>query len=164
MKKILSFLIAAAVLFGVCSCGMNGGGAHAGFSPKDENDTLLKSFYDMAESGDENLSAKKIAESVASTKKFPLNLSVFEQEAGWLAGFNEEIGGFVSCAKFAPMIGAQPFVGYIFELEKGSDVKSFIEKLDSAADLRWNICTSADKKVSDSVGVYVFYMLCPSKY
>ena len=54
------------------------------------------------------------------------------------------------------MISTIPFLGYIFTLEEGADIDSFIKTLKSNADLNWNICTSAEEITVGNVGQFVF--------
>ena len=58
------------------------------------------------------------------------------------------------------MIGAIPFVGYIFVLPDDADVDAFKTTLSDNADLRWNICVEADEMVVDNVGNTVFFVMC----
>lgn len=85
-----------------------------------------------------------------------------EVEEGFLTGFgNNQIKGFKSGAQFGPIIGSIPFVGYIFELNDASEVPTFIQTLESGANLRWNICVEAEEMVSGSVGNKVFFVMAP---
>ena len=84
-------------------------------------------------------------------------------EEGLLSGFdNTEIKGFKSGAVFMPMIGSIPFIGYVFELENQADIPAFISTLKESANLRWNICVTADEMVTGSVGNKVFFVMCPT--
>ena len=86
-------------------------------------------------------------------------------EPGFLTGFdNTEIKGFKEGAMFAPMIGTIPFVGYVFTLDDSTNASDFISTLKSAANLRWNICTSADEMVTGSAGNKVFFVMCPKSF
>ena len=62
------------------------------------------------------------------------------------------------------MIGTIPFMGYIFQLADGADVAAFMKTLKDNANLRWNICTSADEMVCDNVGNTVFFLMCPTSF
>ena len=86
-------------------------------------------------------------------------------EPGYLTGFdNAEIKGFKEGTMFAPMIGTIPFVGYVFILEDGVNASDFISTLKSSANLRWNVCTSADVMVAGSSGNKVFFVMCPKSF
>ncbi len=83
-------------------------------------------------------------------------------EPGFLNGFKSEIEGFSKGVMFGPAIGTIPFIGYLFEVE--GDVNAFIATLKENADLRWNICTSADEMVVGSVGNKVCFVMAPSAF
>ncbi len=83
-------------------------------------------------------------------------------EPGFLNGFKSEINGFSKGVMFGPAIGTIPFIGYLFEVE--GDVNAFIATLKENADLRWNICTSADEMVVGSVGNKVCFVMAPSAF
>ena len=75
----------------------------------------------------------------------PFELAAMEIEQGVLTGFgNVEIKNFNRGIQFGPMIGSIPFIGYIFEVSEGVSAEDFGQVLIDNADLRWNICTSAD--------------------
>ncbi len=124
--------------------------------------TLLADFKAKAASAS---SALALAEALSANSAIQ-EMGMFgsmEVEPGYLTGFdNAEITGFKSGAVFMPMIGTHPFIGYVFELEDGADTSAFISNLKSNANLRWNICTSADEMVSGSVGNKVFFIMCPT--
>ena len=129
-------------------------------APKTVGNTLLAAF--KASSGG---SALSVAESLASNSALPMPLGAMSVEEGYLTGFdNTEIKGFKEGAMFAPMIGTIPFVGYVFTLENAADAPAFIANLKSAANLRWNICTSADEMVAGSSGNKVFFVMCPTEF
>lgn len=109
-------------------------------------------------------SVYEVAESlVTSPSVSALSLAVMEVAEGYLTGFdNAEITGFSEGVMFAPMIGTIPFVGYIFELEDEKLADGFISSLESAANLRWNICTSAEEMVTGKSGNKVFFVMCPT--
>ena len=124
---------------------------------------LLAAFEATAANGN----ALAVAEAlVASPAVEALSgLGAMEVEEGYLTGFDDtEIRGFKECAMFAPMIGTIPFVGYVFTIEDEANAPAFIETLESAANLRWNICTAADEMVSGSVGNKVFFVMCPTSF
>lgn len=119
---------------------------------------LLGEFKKIAASSN----ALSIAEKLVANDVIKFSGGATSVEEGYLTGFGDtEIKGFKEGAMFAPMIGTIPFVGYVFTLSDGQDVSSFISSLKSSADLRWNICTSADEMVSGSVGNKVFFVMSP---
>ncbi len=85
---------------------------------------------------------------------------------GLLAGFGSaEITGFKSGACFEPMMGTTPFVGYVFELEDGTDVSAFIANLRAHADVNWHVCNApAEEVITGSVGNKVFFVMCPKHF
>ncbi|MBR2846966.1 MAG: hypothetical protein IKB89_02710 [Clostridia bacterium] len=129
-------------------------------TPKTVGNTLLAAF--KANAGG---SALSVAESLSSNSVIKVPVGAMEIEPGYLTGFdNTEITGFKEGAVFMPMIGTIPFVGYVFTLENAADAPAFISKLKSAANLRWNICTSADEMVAGSAGNKVFFVMCPTEF
>ena len=123
---------------------------------------LLADFKSKVAGADSMLS---LAESLIAHDMIPFMGGANEIEPGLLAGFgNTEIKGFKSGASFGPMMGTQPFIGYVFELESGADVNAFISTLKSNADLRWNVCTEAEEMVAGNVGNKVFFVMCPKQF
>ena len=86
-----------------------------------------------------------------------------EMEEGFLMGFSADITGFDKAVMFAPMIGAIPFVGYIFELSSADDCEAFCAMLLENCDPRWNICTEADETVCGSADNLVFFVMCSNE-
>lgn len=128
---------------------------------KSVGNILLADFKSRAASG----SALGIAEALVSNSVIAFSGGAVAVEPGYLTGFDDtEITGFKEGAMFAPMIGTIPFVGYVFTLEDSANVSSFISTLKSAANLRWNICTSADEMVTGSVGNKVFFVMSPISF
>lgn len=131
-------------------------------APKTVGNIILADFKAKVASMSGALS---IAEALCSNSVVPYSLAAMEIEPGLLQGFdNAEIKGFKEGAVFMPMIGTHPFIGYVFVLENGADTQSFISNLKSNANLRWNICTTADEMVAGSVGNKVFFVMCPSSF
>lgn len=131
-------------------------------APKTVGNIILADFKAKAASMSGALS---IAEALSTNSVVPYSLAAMEIEPGLLQGFdNAEIKGFKEGAVFMPMIGTHPFIGYVFILEDGADTQSFISNLKSNANLRWNICTTADEMVAGSVGNKVFFVMCPSSF
>lgn len=122
--------------------------------------TLLNVFYNEI-GAKPDATAEELANAVIAHESIQFMPMVMPVEAGYLAGFNNEISGFESAATFAPGIGTIPFVGYIFKLADGADVDAFKATLESEANLRWNICTQADEMVCENVGNTVFFLMCP---
>lgn len=124
--------------------------------------TLLKEFKKVAGSANASGVAEKLASSSVVSE---IGLTTMDVEPGFLTGFdNAEIKGFKEGTMFAPMIGTIPFVGYVFTLEDGVDANEFISTLKSSANLRWNICTTAEEMVAGSSGNKVFFVMCNKSF
>lgn len=130
-------------------------------APKSVGNILLADFKSRAAySG-----ALAIAEALVTNSVIAFSGGAIPVEPGYLTGFDDtEIKGFKEGAMFAPMIGTIPFVGYVFTLEDSANVSSFISTLKSAANLRWNVCTSADEMITGSVGNKVFFVMSPISF
>lgn len=129
-------------------------------SDKTVGQTLLDAFK-----ASEKTSAQDIADELIQNSIIQFMGGVMPVEEGLLSGFdNTEIKGFKEGVMFAPMIGSIPFVGYIFVLEEGADVESFKTTLDDSANLRWNICVTADEKIVDNKDNTVFFLMCPASF
>ena len=129
---------------------------------KTVGNTLLAAFKSSAK---DSASALSIAEKLISNEIIAFAGGAMPVEEGFLSGFdNTEIKGFKEGAMFAPMIGTIPFVGYVFTLAEGTSASDFIATLKGAANLRWNICTSAEEMVTGSVGNKVFFVMCPKSF
>lgn len=130
---------------------------------KTVGNTLLADFKAKAGS---HSSVVSLAEALASNSVLQqINCGAMPVEPGFLTGFdNAEIKGFKEGAMFAPMIGTIPFVGYVFTLEDGVNASDFISTLKSSANLRWNICTTADEMIAGSSGNKVFFVMSPKSF
>ena len=127
---------------------------------KSSGETLLAAFEKAA---DENpdATAEELANIIIGNKIIRFSPMVMSVTEGWLMGFTAEtIEGFKEGAAFLPEISTIPFLGYIFILEDGADVNSFIETLKAHSDLTWNICTSAEEITVGNVGQIVFFLMC----
>ena len=130
--------------------------------PKTVGQTLLSAFK---KSATDSSSALSIAEALITNEVIVFGGGAVPVEEGYLVGFeNAEIKGFSEGAMFAPMIGTIPFVGYVFTLANGTNAADFIATLKESANLRWNICTSADEMVTGSQGNKVFFVMCPTSF
>ena len=104
--------------------------------------------------------ATKLAESTADL--FFGTSSPLEENAEFFAGFdNYRITGYRSGAVYMPMIGSIPFVGYVFELEDGTDPAAFLKSLTDNCNPKWNICVEADQVVAGAIGNRAFFLMCP---
>lgn len=124
--------------------------------------TLLSAFKSKASTGADVLT---IANALVSNPIIEFAGDAVEVEPGLLTGFrNTKITGFKKGAQFGPIIGSIPFVGYVFELEEGTDASSFISTLRNSANLRWNVCTEADEMITGSSGNKVFFVMCKKSF
>lgn len=116
-----------------------------------------------AKAADGMLSTQILADQLMENPVIAFSPATMPVEAGMLMGFGEaEITGFKEGTMFSPMIGSIPFIGYIFELEEGTDGEAFMQTLKDNADPRWNICVEAEEMVVNQVGNKVFFVMCPT--
>ncbi|MBO5897384.1 MAG: hypothetical protein J6R04_00060 [Clostridia bacterium] len=191
MKKILAILLAALLLLSVVACGNsnndsdttpeepntdnegNNGDEPAGEEPAgdiipsvEENTmgaALWNAFCETIQANSE-ISAEEMANTLMSNPAIQFMGGAMPLEVGqeYFNGFGEyKIEGYESGAMFAPMIGSIPFVGYIFKLADGADVKTFVDGLAANANPAWNVCVTADQTVIGTAGNTVFFLMCP---
>ncbi len=121
---------------------------------------LLDDFKSKVSAG---YSVEDIGSALMLNPAIKFNGGAIPVEPGLLSGFdNYEVKGFKSAVMCAPMIGSIAFVAYVFELDGTVDANTFIANLKSNANLRWNICVTADEMVAGSVGNKVFFVMCPT--
>ncbi|MGN1405666.1 MAG: lipoprotein [Erysipelotrichaceae bacterium] len=156
MKKILICLLTLLVLVG---CGQKGDDNVTVDRPSADTlgGKLANAFFDEAEKTD---NVVEIAEAIASKNYTEYNLVVAEVEPGWLNGFSNDITEFTSGVCFQPMIGTIPFVAYVFMTD---NVEALTKQLEDNHDMRWNICTEAEEKVSYSYNNLVFFAMVPGE-
>ena len=184
MKKILALILASLMLFALVACA-NDEKKDPVEDEKVENNetnetpddvpevetpddnsaltpaaTLLQAFKDMKANG-EYTDVESAANTLITNPIIPFMGGSMAVEEGFLQGFNNDITGFKSGAVFMPMIGAIPFVGYVFELEEGADVDAFVQTLKDNANMRWLVCVEAEELVCRANGNYVYF--CMSK-
>lgn len=104
---------------------------------------------------------KSIAEKLSKSDIVDMATLVQDMSPGYFAGFDAEIAGFKKCTAFVPMIGTIPFVSYVFEIAPYTDADSFIKYLKENANLRWNICTTADEMCVVKEGKFIFFIMSP---
>ncbi|MBR6580478.1 MAG: hypothetical protein IKK66_04195 [Ruminococcus sp.] len=121
---------------------------------------LLADFTERA--ANEATTAQEIADGLMTNPAILFGPVTMPVEQGLLTGFgNAEITGFKEGVTFAPMIGSIAFVGYVFDLEEGTDAAAFMQTLKDNADPRWNICVEAEETICEQVGNKVFFVMCP---
>lgn len=123
---------------------------------------IIKADFQRIVAENEGMSAEDIAAKLCENEALTIGPISMPIEPGLLNGLgNAEITGFKEGALFAPMIGAIPFIGYVFVMEEGADVDAFMNTLKENGDLRWNICTTADEMVIDRADNTVLFVMCP---
>ncbi len=184
MKKFLSLLLASLVLASFVSCGgtdtedttadetVNDTAIEETDAPEETEaetpagDTLAHQLYGVFTeklNASPEATALELAETVITNEKILFMGGAMEVEAGLMSGFdNAEINGFESAAMFCPMMGSIPFVGYVFDLADDADVDAFKKTLTDNANLRWQICVTADEMLCESNGDKVFFIMCPT--
>lgn len=150
MKKLMTTLLCLLLL---ASCGTKQDDIPETSS---EGTKQLKVFEKASESESDIF---KIGEALTKTDP-ELSLEMAEVEPGWLNGFSEDVTGFTKGVVVAPIIGSIPYVAYVFESE---DPEALLKELDEKHNMRWNICTEADEKVSAIKGNLVFYIMCSNE-
>ena len=132
----------------------------------EENTTGAKLWAEFQQAVTQNNSAtpKEIAttlvESMADT--FFGEATQLEKDAEFFTGFdNYRITGYRDGAVYMPMMGSIAFVGYVFEVEDGTDPAAFLKSLTDNCNTRWNICVEADQVVAGAIGNRVFFLMCP---
>ncbi len=123
--------------------------------------TLLQDFKDRV-AADPAANTQTLADGLLTNSVIQFSGATMPVEPGLLSGFgNAEITGFKEGTMFAPMIGSIAFVGYVFELEEGTDAAAFISTLETNADPRWNICVEAEETVVEQAENKVFFVMSP---
>ena len=111
-----------------------------------------------------NATPKEIADVLVGTMvgQFDGEAAEVEKDAEFLAGFdNYRVTGYRSAAMYGPVIGSIAFIGYVFELEDGTDPATFVKSLTDNCNPRWNICVTAEQTACGAVGNRVFFLMCP---
>lgn len=153
MKKAFLIFLAVLMALGTIGC-----------SAAKDQDTVGKVLLADFKSNPDG-TAQEVAERIINNEIIPFMGGVMEVEPGLLAGFdNTEITGFKEGVMFAPMIGSIPFVGYIFEMEDGTDIDGFMDTLKDNANLNWNICTEAEELTLGKEGNKVFFLMSPMSF
>lgn len=113
------------------------------------------------EAYDETLPPAELIKKVSASGILPFEAAVMPIAPGFLNGFTGEIQGFKNGAMLSPVIGAIPFIAYVFELPDKNSAASFAKTLTEMADLRWNVCTEADEIRIEISGNTVFFVMSP---
>ncbi len=155
MKKIIALILAILMMMSLAACGEKA---------PDENSTVGEHLvYDFKNNVD--MSVSEIADLLISNEILSFVGIAIPVEEGYLAGFdNFDIKGFEEGVMFGPTINTIPFIGYIFELEKDTDVEQFMQDIRNNANLRWNICTEAEQLIVENKGDKVIVIMGPEKF
>ena len=157
MKRIISLILVFVMIFALAACGKE-----EAAEPATLGQELYADFTAKVNAGETDVQA--IVDALLSSGLLPFEGGMSaEMEEGFLMGFSSDIEGFEKAIMFGPMIGAIPFVGYVFELSSADESEAFCAKLLENADPRWNICTEADETVCGSVDNLVFFVMCSNQ-
>lgn len=110
---------------------------------------------------DPDITAEALAGALLEGDAVDFNGAVMPMEPGYFMGLDlDTVTGFAEAARFSPMIGSIPFMGYVFRLDKDADAAAFMTILREHADLGWNICTFADRLIVENAGDWVLMLMC----
>jgi len=90
---------------------------------------------------------------------YQLYVNPVEKDAEFLMGFTEAPTGYSECYQYVPS-SMNPFMGYVFRLEEGTDVEAFKKSLTDSCDLIWMICRAANTVVCENYGDIVMFQMC----
>lgn len=162
-------MFALSVMFSLASCGNTGADTETTAADTTvaesaetteateaaQADTIGSAYLNAFKGTDKTTAADVAAELAAIDEYVTMDVG-----PGYLDGFDDEIKGFTKGTKFSPMIGAIPFVGYVFETD---DPDALLASLKASANLRWLVCAEADEQVSDISGNLVFFLMCANE-
>lgn len=170
MKKVIAIVLSLVVVIGLVACATTAGNNDETTTLAEEttagNVTVAATFAEVfkTEAAKDGATANAIATALSANETVAFMPMVQDMEAGYLAGFDADITGFTACTAFMPMIGTIPFVSYVFELAADADAAAFVTTLKDNANLRWNICTSAEEMLVETEGNFVFFIMAPLSF
>ena len=154
--RAVAALLAALLLLGLTACG-----GEETKEPETMGEILLQEFENQYQA-DSQADLDTMAQAILSQEVIGFQGTTAPVEPGTLMGFGgTPIQGFSQGVMFAPLIGAIPFLGYLFRLDASTDGDAFVKTLQDNADLRWNICSQADECIVQREGDVVFFLMCP---
>ncbi len=187
MKKIFAFVIATAMAVSMIACGSGDkdnnettitvntemtttkedtqAGKESVIAPEISEDSMggkLWNTFFTEKQANAAITPEELANKLIENPVIQFAPGTMAVEPGYLAGFNTEIGGFEKGAVYQPMMGSIAFVGYVFDLAADADVNAFIKTLEDNANMRWQVCVSADKMVSGAYNNTVFFLMYQS--
>lgn len=122
------------------------------------SDSVVNAFFEKAKDG---MTAEEIAnEMVKDGETEGYVVDVMGDDSYFMGFGNAEITGYTEAARFSPMIGAIPFMAYIFILDEGADSAAFMQMLLDNCNPRWNICTEADTVKAEQSGNAILFLMC----
>lgn len=137
-------------------------------SSQDGTATPAQQFYAafqaLMAAGGKDKTCEELAQDLVTAEWVPFMGGSMAVEPGYLNGFAHEVEGFTEGAQFSPMIGAIPFVGFVFRVAEDADVNAFMDTLKTDADMRWNICTQADELLCENEGSTVLFIMAPATF
>ncbi len=167
-KRLLTMMLALTMVAGLfVGCGKSDKDASNQVgSEVEENvpDTMaygLRTLFREEVKKDTNV--ENVANALIESPLFGEVVMVVEpvSEGDYTPGFDGDVSGFRSAAKFCPMINTIPFIGYIFETDDPNALEALLKE---KAALNWNVCTIADEMVTDVQGNYVFFVMSPESF
>lgn len=188
-KRVLAGMLICSMVFGLTACGGKDEGpasestvesvtestpesseSSVEVSVEDEKtedvvSASVKADFQRIVAENEDMTATEVAEKLCENPVLTIGPISMPVEEGLLNGFgNTEITGFSEGCMFAPMIGAIPFIGYVFELKEDTDPDAFMSLLRENGDLAWNVCTRADEMVVERAGNKILFVMCPTVF
>ena len=171
MKKLLSVVLAGAMIASITACGAKTAetkpaetteaATEARKEPETLGEALLFDFEDRVSENAE-ATAQELAEGIITNELILFQGGAMPVEEGYMMGFGEaEITGFEEAVMFAPMIGTIPFVGYVVDMPDAESADELVKVLTENADPRWNICTEAEETVVGTAEDKIFFVMCP---
>ena len=184
MKKILAILLSAAMMLSFAACSKpnqsNQSSDNSQSESSQSSDTSSKDIIPSVEKGtlgaslwkefeteakkNPQPSAQEISNKISKSSSLPFESEAIPLNPEWIPGFKEGYApkGYKEAFTYGPMIGAIPFIAYVFNMEDGTDISAFVTELKNNADPAWNVCVTADQTVVGSVGNMVYFLMCPA--
>lgn len=153
MKKLLAILLSMTIIFAITGCGNKNDEKTDEKEPIKE-EQQLKEDGTEDENKEETKEEKKEETNKTSTSDKSSNTQIKQPP-------NEETAPAVKNEK--PVVSQDDNKKEELPEKKPDDsanTKKFIEKLKSSANLRWNICTTAEEMITGNVGNKVFFLMC----
>ncbi|MCQ2555366.1 MAG: hypothetical protein MJ171_06910 [Clostridia bacterium] len=158
MKKISKIVVLVLILTMVLAMTACGKKEEAKGTPAEQLVELFKA--NAGSYSDVEALIKKIHDE--SQDIVPIMTDAFKIEEGmYIEGFDTEITGYKNAAVIKSMMGVQPYIVYVFEVDNPD---AFKKTLEDNANKRWNICTEADEMMAEVSGNFVFFVMAPASF